>query len=245
MDNTSALSLTELFALPAAPAQWMSWGCALLGGYLFGSIPFGLVLARMGGYGDIRKIGSGNIGATNVLRTGNKPLALATLLLDAGKGAIAVWLTLWLLPLALGVEGSVILSAAAIGGLGAIIGHCYPIWLGFKGGKGVATAMGMLLIAPWWPVGIAAGLTWLVSAALFRISSLSALISIAAAPLYALLLGEVFLIPTTIALGLLIFWRHRENIDRLRRGEEPKIGKKKKTEEPEEDEHATGTPVDS
>ncbi|GAB5389485.1 MAG: glycerol-3-phosphate 1-O-acyltransferase PlsY [Alphaproteobacteria bacterium] len=234
MDTQATLSVAQILSLPASMGDATAWALALLGGYAFGSIPFGLVLARMGGYGDIRKIGSGNIGATNVLRTGNKPLALATLLLDAGKGAIAVWLTLWILPLIFGddLAPRIVTSAAGVAGFGAILGHCYPIWLKFKGGKGVATAMGMLLIAPWWPVGIGAGLTWLAAAALFRISSLAALISMAAAPLIALLLGHPFLVLLTSALAALIFWRHRENISRLTKGTEPRIGdKKKKTEQ--------------
>lgn len=190
---------------------------AAAAGYLLGSVPFGLVLTRIAGYGDIRQIGSGNIGATNVLRTGNKPLAAATLLLDSGKGAIAALLALWL-----GGE-----SAALLAGGAAMLGHSFPVWLGFKGGKGVATALGVLLAVAW-PVGAGACLTWLAAAALFRISSLSALIAIGLSPLSAFYLAG----PDTAALALfiavLVFIRHHANIKRLLAGTEPKIGGKKK-----------------
>lgn len=189
---------------------------ALLGGYLLGSIPFGLVLTRLAGYGDIRTIGSGNIGATNVLRTGNKPLALATLLLDSGKGAIAAALAQALL----GHE------AALVAGGGAMLGHTFPVWLGFKGGKGVATALGVLLVVSW-PVGLAACATWLVTALVARISSLSALVALAASPVVAWFLagpGEALL---AFAIAVLVFIRHHANIRRLLDGTEPRIGAKK------------------
>ena len=203
---------------------WPFYAAALLG-YLLGSIPFGLVLAWMGGYGDIRKIGSGNIGATNVLRTGNKPLALATLLLDGGKGAIAVLIAARFGP-----------DMAVLAGGGAMLGHCFPVWLKFKGGKAVATALGTLTAIAW-PVGIASGLTWLLIAALFRYSSLSGIVSIAMAPVYAWLLtafpiaGTYWSDPqrTQLAafIAVLVVLRHHQNIRRLLKGEEPTIGQKK------------------
>ena len=188
---------------------------AALAGYLFGAIPFGIVMAKVFGLGDLRAIGSGNIGATNVLRTGNKLAAFLTLILDAGKAGIAV-----LLAGALFGE-----LAGLVAGLAAFVGHCYPVWLGFKGGKGVATFFG-LLFAACWPVGLAAGATWLVVAALSRYSSLSALIASALAPVYAAALGGTLMVPFLIILALLIFWRHTENIQRLLKGTEGKIGSK-------------------
>ncbi len=188
---------------------------ALLAGYLIGSVPFGLVLTRLAGLGDIRDIGSGNIGATNVLRTGNKPLAVATLLLDSGKGAAAALILATIDPL-----------AGLIAGGGAILGHNFPVWLKFKGGKGVATTLGVL-IAVAWPVGLAACATWLAAAAVFRYSSLSALIALAAAPLYAWWLGQPDVAVLAAALAILSIIRHHENIARLLKGEESKIGKKK------------------
>ncbi|MCW2248780.1 glycerol-3-phosphate acyltransferase PlsY [Azospirillum fermentarium] len=189
---------------------------AALLGYLLGSIPFGLVLTRLAGLGDIRQIGSGNIGATNVLRTGNKPLALATLLLDSGKGALAALLALW-------VAGP---EAALLAAGGAMLGHTFPVWLGFKGGKGVATALGVLLAVAW-PVGAGACLTWLAVAALFRISSLSALVALALAPLTSLWLATAPVAALALFIAVLVFIRHEANIRRLLKGEEPKIGKKK------------------
>jgi glycerol-3-phosphate acyltransferase PlsY len=184
-------------------------------GYLLGSIPFGLVLTRAAGLGDIRKIGSGNIGATNVLRTGNKPLALAVLLLDGGKGAIAALI-------AGAIAGPV---PSAIAGCAAYLGHVYPVWLRFNGGKGVATFFGTL-IALDWPVGLTAGATWLLVAFLFRYSSLAGLVSATAAPVYCLLLGPQWLAVPALFFTLLIYWRHRANIRRLMSGAEPKIGAK-------------------
>lgn len=194
---------------------------AALIGYLLGSIPFGLVLARLAGYGDIRKIGSGNIGATNVLRTGNKPLAAATLILDSGKGAIAALLALVLWSP----------EVALFAGGGAMLGHTFPVWLGFKGGKGVATALGVLLAVAW-PVGVIACATWLLMAVLFRISSLSALTALALAPVVAFLTGAgEGAVILAVFIAALVFIRHEANIRRLLKGEEPRMsfGKKKAT----------------
>lgn len=186
--------------------------------YLLGAIPFGLVLCRMAGYGDIRNIGSGSIGATNVLRTGNKGLALATVLLDSGKGAIAVLLA------GLITNDPVILWGT---GLAAIVGHNYPVWLAFKGGKGVATSIGTLLALNWM-VGAAVCLIWLVMAILFRISSLSALTAFFFLPAIVLFLVGLQAVPFAVVITLLLFWRHRSNIARLWRGEEPTISFGKK-----------------
>lgn len=196
-------------------------GAAMVGGYLLGSIPFGVIVTKLGGAGDLRAIGSGNIGATNVLRTGRKDLALITVLGDGGKGALAVLLA-WLATRDGTIEQQAALTSLAGGA--AFLGHLFPVWLGFRGGKGVATFFGTLLAAAW-PVGVAAGATWLVMAFLFRISSLAALVAVALAPAIALLLGR----PPAIALlalfmALLIYIRHAENIRRLLKGEEPRIG---------------------
>lgn len=198
---------------------------AVVGGYLLGSIPFGVIATRLGGAGDVRSIGSGNIGATNVLRTGRKDLALITLLGDGGKGAVAVFIA-WLLTRNAGAQAQALLTALAGGS--AFLGHLFPVWLRFKGGKGVATFFGTLLAAAW-PVGLAAGATWIAMAALFRISSLAALTAAALAPIYVLF---VFHRPYSIAvmalfMALLIYVRHTDNIARLLKGEEPRIGKKK------------------
>jgi acyl phosphate:glycerol-3-phosphate acyltransferase len=183
-------------------------------GYLLGSIPFGVLLTRAAGLGDIRAIGSGNIGATNVLRTGRKGLAAATLLLDALKGAVAV-----LIFRILGPHG-----AEYWAGLGAVVGHLFPVWLGFKGGKGVATSYGVL-IAIAWPVGLAAGAIWLIAAALLRISSLAALVSFAAAPFLAYGLADAGTVELSVLIALLVFARHHANIRRLLAGTEPRIGR--------------------
>ena len=183
--------------------------------YLLGSIPFGLVMARAFGLGDLRQIGSGNIGATNVLRTGNKLAAFLTLVGDAGKGAAAVLLARWLIG-----EG-----AAGIAGLFAMLGHLYSIFLGFKGGKGVATFLGTLLALSF-PVGLAACATWLVAAVLFRFSSLSALVAAALAPVYTAFFYHWHGAILVAVLSILIFIKHRTNIARLRDGSEPKIGSK-------------------
>ena len=206
----------------AAPAA-ATLGLVTLAGYLLGSIPFGVLLTRAFGAGDVRKIGSGNIGATNVLRTGRKDLAIATLLLDAGKGAVALLLARYL-------TGSEV--AAALAGGGAFLGHLYPVWLKFKGGKGVATFYGLMLAATW-QLGLAAAAIWIVCAVLFRISSLSALISAAATPLLATALIKtgidvskpVYML--SIFSAVLIWFRHHENIARLAKGQEPRIGGKK------------------
>ena len=184
-------------------------------GYGLGSIPFGMVLAKMMGLGNLRSIGSGNIGATNVLRTGNKLAAFLTLLLDGGKGAAAV-----LLARAFAAE-----DAAQIAGGMAFLGHCFPVWLKFKGGKGVATFLGLLLGLAW-PVGLAACATWLLTAMVVRISSFSALMAAAMSSVWMVLLGYGHMIALGAALTLLIFWTHRANIARIRAGTEPKIGKK-------------------
>jgi glycerol-3-phosphate acyltransferase PlsY len=186
-----------------------------LAAYLLGSVPFGIVMARLFGLGDLRQIGSGNIGATNVLRTGNRTAAALTLILDAGKGGIAV-----LIARALVGE-----DAAQVAGLAAFFGHCFPVFLGFRGGKGVATFLGTLL-ALFWPAGIAACLTWLLVAAVTRYSSLSALVAAVLSPLWAALLGRPEAALLCILLAALILWRHGENIARLRAGTEPKIGRK-------------------
>jgi glycerol-3-phosphate acyltransferase PlsY len=187
-------------------------------GYLFGSIPFGLLLTRLAGLGDIREIGSGNIGATNVLRTGSKGLAAATLLLDAAKGAFAVGLFRYLGPP----------DAAIWAGLGAVIGHLFPVWLGFKGGKGLATGLGVLLTASW-PVGLVSCGVWLVVAGLGRFSSLAALAAMVAAPVAALFLADGKVAWLALAIAVLVIARHRENIRRLLAGTEPRIGQRGKT----------------
>jgi acyl phosphate:glycerol-3-phosphate acyltransferase len=184
-------------------------------GYLLGSVPFGLLLTRLAGLGDIRAIGSGNIGATNVLRTGNKGLAAATLLLDAGKGAFAVGLFRYLGPP----------DAALWAGLGAVVGHLFPVWLAFKGGKGIATSLGVLL-ATAWPVAVTAGVVWLIVAAIARLSSLAALAACAAAPVAALFLADGKVAWLTLAIAVMVVARHHENIRRLLAGTEPRIGQR-------------------
>lgn len=186
-----------------------------LGGYLLGSVPFGLVMARLFGLGDIRQIGSGNIGATNVLRTGNKLAAFLTLILDAGKGGTAVLVT----------RALVGEDAAQLAGFAAFLGHCFPVFLGFKGGKGVATFLGTLL-ALFWPAGVAACLTWAAMAGAFRISSLAALVAAISAPIWVSVLGMPQASLVSVLLAVLIFIRHRANITRLLAGQEPRIGKK-------------------
>jgi glycerol-3-phosphate acyltransferase PlsY len=183
-------------------------------GYLLGSIPFGLFFAYASGAGDVRKIGSGNIGATNVLRTGKKWAAAATLLSDGAKGAAAVLLARYFL------DGFETFAAA-----GAVLGHMFPVWLKFKGGKGVATYLGVCL-ALYWPVGLLVAATWLGAALIWRISSLSALIAIALSSGYFLLFGLYPYAALALPLSLLITWMHRENIRRLLQGTEPRIGKK-------------------
>lgn len=202
---------------------WLAIGL-VVGGYLLGSIPFGVIATRLAGLGDIRKVGSGNIGATNVLRTGRRDLAAMTLVGDGGKGAAAVGLAHLL---AASQAPAAEPLACALAGGAAFFGHLFPVWLGFRGGKGVATFLGVLLAAAW-PVGIAACLTWLVVAKLVKISSLSALAAAALSPLYALGLQRP--LPTVLlaaVLAVLIFMRHHENIRRLLNGTEPRIGAKK------------------
>lgn len=189
----------------------------LIGGYLLGSLPFGLILTRLAGHGDLREIGSGNIGATNVLRTGNKPLALATLLLDSAKGALAVVLAYLVF-----TESSLLYYA----GGGAFLGHLYPVFLKFKGGKGVATFMGTLLAISW-PLGLACCLAWLFTTLVFRISSLSALVAAITSPIHAyFILENSGLAIFSGLLCIMIFIRHKDNIKRLLSGAEPGIGKK-------------------
>jgi len=182
-------------------------------GYLFGSVPFGLILARLGGAGDLRAVGSGNIGATNVLRTGRKGLAAATLLLDLAKGAGAVLLARALWP------GSETAAAA-----GAVIGHCYPVWLRFHGGKGVATLMGVSLALAW-PIGLTYAVVWLGMLYFSRISSLSGMSAAVAAPIAALALGDLAYAQVLAPLAALVLWLHKANIARLRAGTEPRVGK--------------------
>lgn len=183
-------------------------------GYLLGSIPFGLILTRLTGAGDLRAIGSGNIGATNVLRTGRKGLAAGTLLLDLLKGSVAVWLARAYAP---GSEGLVALAA--------VIGHCFPLWLRFKGGKGVATTMGVALGLAW-PIGLAYAVVWLGMLALLRISSVGGMSAVVAAPLAALAIGRSDYALVLAVIAALVIVLHRANIARLLAGTEPRIGKK-------------------
>jgi len=187
-----------------------------LASYLLGSVPFGLVITRALGLGDLRQIGSGNIGATNVLRTGNRAAAAATLILDAAKGAVAVLLArAWVGP-----------DAAQVAALFAFLGHLYPVWLQFRGGKGVATFLGTLLALAW-PVGLAACASWAATAAISRISSLSALVAAGLAPVWLLIFGRGQMLALVVILALLVFLRHAPNIARLRAGTEPRIGARK------------------
>ena len=197
-------------------ADWSLYDLLALGlGYLLGSIPFGLILTRLAGHGDVRDIGSGNIGATNVLRTGNKKLAALTLVLDALKGTAAV-----LIGARFGQD------AAILGGLGAFLGHLFPVWLRFRGGKGVATYIGVLL-GLYWPGAIAFCVTWLVVAAVARYSSLAALVASAVVPCLLWWIGETHMALLFLVFTVLLFWRHADNIVRLLRGEEGRIGAKK------------------
>ena len=190
---------------------------AILGGYLLGSIPFGVIVTRLAGVGDIRKLGSGNIGATNVLRTGRRDLALVTLIGDGGKGAAAV------LVARLVFQSE---EAACLAGGAAFLGHLFPIWLGFKGGKGFATFLGVLLAAAF-PVGVLACLTWLAMAWLFRTSSLATLTAAAFSPLFVFATdqGPIAKLYLAVFMAVLVFIRHHENISRLIKGTEPRIGK--------------------
>ena len=191
---------------------WVAPTLSLVLSYLLGSIPFGVILTRLGGAGDLRTIGSGNIGATNVLRTGRKGLAAATLLLDMAKGAVAVLLVASLFP------GNTLLAAA-----GAFIGHCYPVWLRFKGGKGVATLMG-IVVALYWPLGLVYAVVWLGLLAGLRISSVAGMAAALSAPFAAALFGRFDLVLLLLALALIVLWKHRENVERLFSGTEPRIG---------------------
>ena len=197
--------------MPTEPTSIPLWAALL--GYLIGSIPFGLLLTRAAGMGDVRKIGSGNIGATNVLRTGNKGLAAGTLLLDLLKGLAPV-----LIAERLGGEVAAAFAAGA-----AVLGHCFPVWLGFKGGKGVATNAGVAFGLAW-PVGLAYACVWLSVLAIFRISSLAGMAAVVAAAAAAPLFGYPQFFPVLAAIALLIIYLHRANIARLAKGEEPRVG---------------------
>ncbi len=186
---------------------------ATVGGYFLGSVPFGLILTRIAGLGDIRDIGSGNIGAMNVLRTGNKWLAALTLLFDAGKGAVAVL-----------IAGRFGPDMAVLAGAGAVVGHLFPLWLRFRGGKGVATALGVLAAIAW-EVALLAVLTWLAIALIFRYGSLASMVSLAAAPFYAVWLADPQRTELAGFMAILVILRHHANIRRLIKGEEPKIGR--------------------
>jgi glycerol-3-phosphate acyltransferase PlsY len=194
---------------------WLGPTAAILIGYLLGSIPFGVLLTRWAGAGDLRQIGSGNIGATNVLRTGRKGLAAATLLLDLAKGAAAVLLAETLFP-----------GTAILGGIGAFVGHCYPVWLKFRGGKGVATLMG-IVVALHWPSGLIYAGVWLGLLGILRISSLAGISAAISAPVSAAFFGRIDLVLMLLGLALIVLWKHRENIDRLLSGTEPRVGKKR------------------
>jgi glycerol-3-phosphate acyltransferase PlsY len=196
--------------------NWQACGIGLAGGYLLGSIPFGLIFAWLAGAGDVRTIGSGNIGATNVLRTGKRWAAAATLLCDGGKGAVAVLLA----QRYLGLDG------ALFAALGAFLGHLFPVWLGFKGGKGFATFLGVTLALAW-PVWLLMGATWLVVAAIWRISSLSTLIAATLSSVYMFFIAGLPYAVLAFVLTVMTFIMHRANIARLLRGEEPRIGAKK------------------
>lgn len=192
---------------------WIAPTLALALGYLLGSVPFGVILTRLGGAGDLRGIGSGNIGATNVLRTGRKGLAAATLLLDIAKGAAAVLIAERLLP-----------GDAALAAAGAFIGHCYPVWLRFRGGKGVATLMGIVL-ALCWPVGVAFAVIWIGLLATLRISSLAGMTAAASTPLVAAWCGRFDIVLLLLACALIVLWKHGPNIERLLEGTEPRVGR--------------------
>jgi acyl phosphate:glycerol-3-phosphate acyltransferase len=209
------MSFLSPLALLTDAGSWLQIATALLLGYALGSIPFGLLLTHAAGLGDIRQIGSGNIGATNVLRTGNKGLAAATLLLDAAKGAVAVLIARYFL-------GE---TAAMLAGLAAFLGHIYPVWLGFKGGKGVATYLGVLLALAWQLATLFAVL-WLSVAALMKISSLAAIVATVAVPIAAWIWGGTDLAVVVTLMSAVVLIKHRANIERLMAGEEPRIGSK-------------------
>jgi glycerol-3-phosphate acyltransferase PlsY len=185
----------------------------IVAGYLLGSIPFGVILTRLFGAGDLRQIGSGNIGATNVLRTGRKGLAAATLLLDLLKGAAAVWMAEAIWP-----------GFGVLGGAAAFVGHCYPVWLKFRGGKGVATLMGIVL-ALHWPSGLVFAGVWLGLLGALRISSVAGMVAAISAPVSAALMTRFDIVMPLVALALIVLWKHRENIERLMAGTEPRVGR--------------------
>lgn len=186
---------------------------ALLLGYALGAIPFGVLLTRAGGAGDLRRIGSGNIGATNVLRTGRKGLAIATLLLDAAKGALAVLIVHRIWP------GNEPLAAA-----GAFLGHCYPVWLRFRGGKGVATLLGIALALSW-PVGLVYAAVWLMLLAALRVSSIAGIAAALSTPVVAAMIDRFDLVLLLLSLALIVLWKHGENLERLLAGTEPRVGR--------------------
>jgi glycerol-3-phosphate acyltransferase PlsY len=190
----------------------MHWVFAALLGYLLGSIPFGLILTRLFGVGDLRAIGSGSIGATNVLRTGRKGLAAATVLLDAGKGVLAVLIAARFWP---GLEG--------VAAIGAVVGHCFPVWLRFRGGKGFATAAGVCLALAW-PVALVCAVVWAAALAASRISSISSMVAVVAAPIVAWLWGLPAIVPVLVAVAAIVIVQHRSNIKRLFAGTEPRVG---------------------
>lgn len=194
---------------------WLLPAFVLLLGYLLGSIPFGVILTRIAGAGDLRQIGSGNIGATNVLRTGRKGLAAATLLLDLLKGAAAVL-----------IGAALVDGGGPMAGAMAFIGHCYPLWLRFAGGKGVATMMGVVT-ALYWPAGIVFAVVWLGMLFGTRWSSVGGMSAGVSAPIAMAAFGRIDLVPVSLAMALILLWRHRENIVRLMKGAEPRIGSKK------------------
>lgn len=195
--------------------RWLTLGLSFGLAYLLGSIPFGLILSKLAGKGDIRNIGSGNIGATNVLRTGSKGLAAGVLLLDIAKGYLAMWVAWTWFP-----------YAVPMAAIGAVLGHCFPIWLGFKGGKGVATNAGVSFGVAW-PVGLAYAAVWLAVLAGFRFSSLAGMAAVCAAAIAAAVMGLTPFIPVMAGIAVLVIFLHRENLGRLAKGTEPKIGKSK------------------
>jgi len=200
----------------------------VISAYLLGAVPFGFVLCKLAGYGDVRDIGSGNIGATNVLRTGNKALALIVLMLDAGKGALAVLIA----------REFVGPDVAALAGAAAFLGHCFPIYLKFKGGKGVATFFGTILAINWM-IGLFCLLIWLGAAAIFRFSSLAGMLAAIAAPVLAIALADYFIMWVLSIIALVVVIRHHANLMRLFSGTEPKIGQKSKTKPADDDDKAS------
>jgi glycerol-3-phosphate acyltransferase PlsY len=208
--------MLETLALVRWDSDWPLLLATFILSYLLGSIPFGLIFGWLAGAGDIRKIGSGNIGATNVLRTGKRWAAAATLIGDGGKAVVAVLVAQTYFGLA---------PFLVIAGFGAFVGHVYPVWLGFRGGKGVASFIGVTLALDW-PIGLLTCASWLVTARTFRISSLAALVTAAMTPLYFVVAGELLFAALALVLALLIFISHWPNLERLWRGEEPRIGKR-------------------